>query len=82
MRTWTTERCEIFCTVYTAWNDLIIWGKEDTEDAILHEVLNCWHDSKRQIGEDRWRKAIRWIKEKEYAPTGFGKPTVKLAIND
>lgn len=75
MRSWDTERCEIFSTTYAAWNDLLLWGREPTEDAIIHEVLNRWHESKRRITEDRWRKAIGWIKREGYEPTGFGQPT-------
>jgi type I restriction enzyme, S subunit len=79
MRTWETDRCEIFCTVYAAWNDLILWDKEPTEAAILHEVLNRWHESKRRFPKERWRNAIRWMKEKGFVPAGFGKPTSKPA---
>lgn len=75
MRGWNTDRCEIFCTTYAAWNDLVILGKEPTEVAILREILERWHDSKKRFPEDRWCKAIGWIRKKGFAPTGFGKPT-------
>jgi len=77
MRKWDTEQCEIFCTVYAAWNDLILWGKPETEDNILHEILDNWHECKRRISEDRWRKAIAWMKKQGFMPTGFGKLTKK-----
>jgi type I restriction enzyme S subunit len=75
MRDWNTDRCEIFCTTYAAWNDLVIWGKEPTEVAILREILERWHDNKKRFPEDRWCKAIRWIRKEGFVPTGFGKPT-------
>ena len=75
MRKWDTERCEIFCTAYAAWNDLILWGKQTTEDNILQEVLERWHDSKKRFPKDRWLKAIGWMKKEGFVPTGFGKPT-------
>lgn len=75
MRDWNTDRCEIFCTTYAAWNDLVILGKEPTDAAILREILERWHDSKKRFSEDRWCKAISWIREKGFVPTGFGKPT-------
>ena len=77
MRTWKTDRCEIFCTTYAAWNDLILWGKEATEDAILHEILESWHPSKKRFPEEQWRSAIGWMRQKGFVPTGFGKPTAK-----
>ena len=75
MRKWDTERCEIFCTAYAAWNDLILWGKQATEDNILHEILERWNDSKKRFPKDRWLKAIAWMKKEGFVPTGFGKPT-------
>ena len=36
MRTWKTDRCEIFSTVYAAWNDLILWQRPVTDDAVVH----------------------------------------------
>ncbi len=75
MRTWDTERCEIFSTVYAAWNDLLLWGREATDEAILNEILEHWHDSKKRIPKERWLKAIEWMRQEHYVPTGFGKPT-------
>jgi type I restriction enzyme S subunit len=75
MRKWDTERCEIFCTAYAAWNDLILWGKQATEESILHEILERWHDSKKRIPKERWLKAIAWMKTEGFVPTGFGRPT-------
>lgn len=75
MRTWDTDRCEIFSTTYAAWNDLVLWGKEPTAIAILQEILERWHERKKRIPEDRWRRAIAWMQKEGFAPTGFGKPT-------
>lgn len=75
MRSWKTQRCEILNTVYAAWNDLIIWGKPVTDDSILTEVLERWHEQKKSIAEQRWRDAISWMREKNLVPTGFGRAT-------
>lgn len=75
MRRWDTEQCEIFSTAYAAWNDLLLWGQEATDDAILHEVLDHWHENKRRIPEARWRKALEWMRREGFVPTGFGKAT-------
>jgi type I restriction enzyme S subunit len=79
MRSWDTERCEIFSTTYAAWNDLLIWRKPVTDDAIVHEILHRWHDRKKQVPESRWRKALEWMRKEGFVPTGFGKPTAKCA---
>lgn len=67
-RTWNTERCEIVATLYAAWNDLLHDKGAASDDMILHEVLNNWHESKQRIPEDRWRKALGWMREKGYVP--------------
>lgn len=75
MHSWDTTLCEILSTTYAAWNDLLIWQREPTEAAILHEILNRWHPRKREIPEKRWRDAITWMKKNGFTPTGFGQPT-------
>lgn len=77
MRKWDTDRCEIFCTAYAAWNDLLLWNREPTEDAILHEILEHWNPAKRRFPRERWQAALKWMREHNFAPTGFGKPTAK-----
>jgi hypothetical protein len=76
MRKWDTERCEIFSTVYAAWNDMLIVGREITDDAIVNEILQNWHESKERIPGERWHAAIQWMKKEGYVPTGFGRPTM------
>jgi type I restriction enzyme S subunit len=80
IRTWKTERCEIFSTVYAAWNDLLIWSKPVSDDAILDEILNRWHEKKRDISEKDWRGMMAWMRDKGYVPTGFGRATREQSL--
>lgn len=66
-RTARTEQCEIVATLYSAWEDLLADGSV-TDDDIIEQVLNHWHESKRKIAEERWRKALVWMKEKGLTP--------------
>ena len=75
MRRWDTDKCELFATAYAAWNDLLIWGREPTDDAILHEILERWHPDKKRFTRKRWKSMLDWICREGYAPTGFGRPT-------
>lgn len=70
-----TRQTEIVATLYAAWNDLLLAGQSVTDEAILHEVLEKWHEEKRQIPEKRWRNAIAWMRQRDLIPTGFGQPT-------
>jgi len=75
MRTWDTERCEIFATAYAAWNDLLIWNQDSSDKAILKEILERWHEAKKRISEERWLKALAWMRKEGLTPVGFGRPT-------
>lgn len=67
-RTWTTQQCEIVATLYSAWEDLLANDQNVVEDQIVEQVLRHWHLSKQQIEANRWRRAIRWMKEKGFVP--------------
>lgn len=69
-RSMRTEQCEIVATLFEAWHDLLERQQPVSDDAIVHEVLNNWHDSKRRISEDRWRKALDWMRGKGFVPEG------------
>jgi len=75
MRGWDTDRCEIFSTAYAAWNDLLLWGRDPTDEAILHEILERWNPAKRRFARERWLAAINWMRKQGYSPKGFGQPT-------
>jgi restriction endonuclease S subunit len=67
-KTLDTERCEIVATLLAAWSDLLREKGEASDDLIVHEVLNNWHESKRRISEDRWLKALGWMRKKGFVP--------------
>ena len=67
-KTQNTERCEIVATLYSAWEDLLHSNKPFTDADIVNEVLNNWHESKKRISQDRWLKAIQWMRDNGFAP--------------
>jgi hypothetical protein len=75
MKSWKTERCERFATVYAAWNDLLHWEKPVTDSAILEEVLEHWHPDKLQIPKAKWVETLGWMRDEGYIPSRFGHPT-------
>jgi type I restriction enzyme S subunit len=71
-----SQHAEVLATVYAAWNDLMIFGKEPSEEKILNEVLNHWPgEEKQKIPESAWRRGIKKLERLGIAPAGFGKPT-------
>ncbi len=65
-----TERCEIVATLFSAWSDLLREKGNVSDEMIVHEVLNNWHESKQRIPEDRWLHALTWMREKGFVPKG------------
>ena len=70
-----TDLCQMVATLYAAWNDLLLSGRAISDDEIIGEVLNAWHESKRQIPEETWRNMLTWMRSRNFVPSGFGKPT-------
>ena len=64
----TTEQCEIVATLYSAWDDLLHSGHPFTDDDILNEVLNNWHESKKRINRSRWQAALDWMRNNGFEP--------------
>lgn len=76
MRSWDTAKCERVATLYSAWNDLLIEGREAHEAAILQEVLHGWNESKLKYSEAQWRAELGEMHQHSFlTPTGFGKRT-------
>ena len=69
----STKQAEVFATVYAAWNNLIIDGKEINDKSIVRAARDEWHDEKKKIPEREFLNAIRSIREKGLVPQGRGK---------
>ena len=67
-KTSTTEQCEIVATLYSAWDDLLHSGHPFSDDDILNEVLNNWHESKKRIERSRWQSALDWMRNQGFTP--------------
>ncbi|MER9462641.1 restriction endonuclease subunit S [Mesorhizobium sp. M0387] len=74
LRPLNTEQCEIVATLYAVWNDFLIDGQQPKDDELVASVLQ-WHPKKQEIGEDRWRTALPWMRQKGLVPKGIGEKT-------
>jgi len=63
-----TEQCEIVATIYSAWDDLLQRHQPFTDDDILNEVLNNWHESKKRISRNRWQTELDWMRANGFMP--------------
>ncbi|MGH7928049.1 MAG: hypothetical protein ACREQV_09660, partial [Candidatus Binatia bacterium] len=71
----STEQCEIMATLYACWNDLLIEGKDVTDDAICRDFLVNWHEKKRRFAKQRLIRALGWMRQEKLIPEGLGEHT-------
>jgi len=73
--TFDLEQAEIVATVYAAWNNLLILGKnKPTNQEIVQEARYNWSDRKLGLEEHRFYKAIEWMQKDtvNLVPIGYG----------
>jgi hypothetical protein len=75
LRPLDSQRCEIIATLYAVWNDYLLDGASPTDSQIVNSARNNWHANKQAIPEDRWAKALIWMRGKHLVPQGTGEKT-------
>ncbi len=76
-RDYTMDQAEIVATLFAAWNDAIIDQKHFTDDDIVDDVLNNWHENKKRFAKEVWLRAMAQMKQNCIVPKGYGKRTVR-----
>ena len=71
----STEEAEIIATLFAAWNDFLIDGKTATDDEILHEVRENWHQSKGRFTPALLQRWLDWMRRHRLTPQGHGPRT-------
>ncbi len=77
-----TEQSEILVTLFACWNDLLIDGKNITEEAITYEFYEKWNPKKKRFDKNRLLKALDWMKTNGITPNGRNKNTHTYTKND
>jgi type I restriction enzyme S subunit len=70
-----TEQAEVLATVFAAWNDFLLDGRQPADGEIVEEVRTNWHLTKARFSPDRLRRALVWMRENDFVPTGIGPRT-------
>lgn len=71
----TLQQAEIVATVYAGWNNLLLEGKNPTDEEIVYESRENW--SKRKLDIERWKffKALEWMRRDDIGLTPRGDGT-------
>lgn len=80
----TTEEAEIIATLFAAWNDFLIDGHDPSDDEIVREVRENWHEKKGRFTPTLLRKWLDWLRQNELVPQGHQPRTThqtKLLLN-
>lgn len=67
-----TQQAEVMCTVYAGWNNLLLEGRQPSDEEIVYESRENWHEAKLKIPREKFFAAIGWLKEKNIIPHGKG----------
>ena len=59
-----TQQAEIVATLYSAWMDLSKTHASVSDEMLIDEARNNWHDNKKKISVETWQKAIEWMRGK------------------
>lgn len=64
MKPMKTLQAEIVATLYSAYTDFKKTNMSITDEILINEARNNWHDNKKNIAEETWARAIEWMKSK------------------
>jgi type I restriction enzyme S subunit len=66
----TAEETEIIATLFAAWNDALIDGASTSDDDIIREVRDNWHERKQRFTPAKLKHWIHWLDANNLVPRG------------
>ncbi len=66
------EQAEIFATLYAGWNNLLLEGKQPSDEEIVYESRENWSPEKLKLSRHKFFTALGWMRKKGYVPQGKG----------
>lgn len=71
------EHSELVATIYAGWNNLLLLGKQPTDEEIVFESRENWSKRKLGIPRENFFKTLEWMKRHDYIPEGKGQLVLK-----
>jgi type I restriction enzyme, S subunit len=70
-----TRRAEVITTLFAVWNDFLLDGIAPTDDQIVHEFRENWHESKKRFTPRELHEELGWMRANDLTPRGIGPHT-------
>ena len=74
-----TSQIERIATAFAVWNDLILDGNKNPDDAdVIHEIQTHWTPNKANTLEDTWKSTLETMENQGIIPRGQGLHTLPM----
>lgn len=72
-----TEEVEIIATLFAVWNDFLIDGVQPTDEQIIADVRENWHERKARFTPAELGRWLDWLRRENIIPQGLSPRTVQ-----
>lgn len=72
-----TEEVEIIATLFAVWNDFLIDGVQPTDEQIIADVRENWHERKARFTPAELGRWLDWLRRENIIPQGLPPRTVQ-----
>lgn len=73
----TTEEVEIIATLFAVWNDFLIDGIQPTDEQIIIDLRENWHERKTRFAPAKLSQWLDWLRKEHFVPRGLPPRTVQ-----
>ncbi|MFP1760034.1 restriction endonuclease subunit S [Lonsdalea quercina] len=73
-----TEEVEIIATLFAVWNDFLIDGIQPTDEQIIRDMRENWHERKARFSPSDLKPWLSWLRKEGFIPSGLPPRTAQL----
>lgn len=66
----TTEEVEIIATLFAVWNDFLIDGIQPTDEQVITDMRENWHERKGRFSPSDLKPWLSWLRKENFVPRG------------
>ncbi|MCL2899121.1 restriction endonuclease subunit S [Brenneria tiliae] len=73
-----TEEVEIIATLFAVWNDFLIDSVQPTDEQIITDMRENWHERKARFSPSDLKPWLSWLRKEGFIPRGLPPRTTQL----